>query len=524
MPLCLITWSIFSQITPDYELVSELVQEKQKEIKQRLLKNLVVSNIETTNYATYNTLYEIVDILATEKNKTVMTRNLIREASNFAITVALANQFIRSEEYQRITNTIELDKIYDDSLEIKNLDIIHDVNKNSTTRINILRREVKLDTYEGKEDNPLIKGDNNDYVRVKRSKNDKTSLEANYIVDRLYLKLCKQTTIQVFEKNLLFQEVESEDFFTQGLDIDYDNLNSENDDNSYTDNLDKLLDDFIEKIADDLNNTEERVKSILNALDSVTTLKDLKELDNQVIRDIFDLLSWSLNYFDVDLPEYEFISKISEIITKYVIYKEEAIDSELIGNFKIDVESIILTLENEYSDFSFVNIQENRIGIKPYLTIGLNHGTFLNNDASIPVDGGSLKISDISYVGEKIGFKIIFNDYGYTRSKKPKEWFRYRGINRYWKEPQKEPLIHETYLNIFGSGIIYNIIDVKSEDQFDYIILGAGFGVKFFNNLDLNLSLAVPLIENKLSYDNTLINLGLEIPIFEYLKALRKKS
>lgn len=82
------------KLQPDIDVISELVREKQEEIKQRVLKNLVVKNIKTTNYTTYNTMYNLLDILTTEKNKTVMTKNIITEVSNYSINFALSNYFI----------------------------------------------------------------------------------------------------------------------------------------------------------------------------------------------------------------------------------------------------------------------------------------------------------------------------------------------------------------------------------------------------------------------------------------------
>jgi hypothetical protein len=94
------------KLQPDIDVISELVQQKQEEIKQRILKNLIVKNIKTTNYTTYNTMYNLMDILTTEKNKTVMTKNIITEVSNYSINFALSNYFIE-KYYSNSTNVFQ---------------------------------------------------------------------------------------------------------------------------------------------------------------------------------------------------------------------------------------------------------------------------------------------------------------------------------------------------------------------------------------------------------------------------------
>jgi len=51
------------------ELVSEIISAKQEELKIRVLSNIVVKNIRTTNYTTYNSIYNLVDIVTSEKTR-----------------------------------------------------------------------------------------------------------------------------------------------------------------------------------------------------------------------------------------------------------------------------------------------------------------------------------------------------------------------------------------------------------------------------------------------------------------------
>ena len=79
---------------------------------------------------------------------------------------------------------------------------------------------------------------------------------------------------------------------------------------------------------------------------------------------------------------------------------------------------------------------------------------------------------------------------------------------------------------IYGSGLLYNIVDLKSETNFKYAITGAALGLEFFNGLEFNLGYAMPIIPKDnigQMLNKGFINIGFDIPIFEYLKAAREK-
>ena len=470
------------KLQPDIDVISELVREKQEEIKQRVLKNLVVKNIKTTNYTTYNTMYNLLDILTTEKNKTVMTKNIITEVSNYSINFALSNYFI--------------EKKYSDNS-------------------NIISTKYNINTL----DSLIYKGVNN-------STNDKTktiqkinkteqSLFANYVVDKLYEKLSK-SDISILKTNGLFLEKDTKNRFKFGLEIDYNELGQ-----TLRDDIDSQLDSFVANLAG-INDSSYEVFNLIQS--DEFDLNDLREVSKTNIENLFNLFSFSLSEFEQQVGQNSFLAKIGKLISKYVIYISYKDDPEMVfKSFKIDVESIILSFENEFFDKGITSLKDYRIGIKPFFIIGMNYGTFANNNTTILNSDGN-NISQISFVGEKIGLKFVLADFDYTHSHKPLEWYKYRGTYRRWKGPVSDPLISNVYLSIYGSGILYNVVDLKSEENFDFGLIGIGAGVTFFNNLEFNISYSVPIIDKGFSYDNAFINLGFDIPIFEYIGALRNKK
>lgn len=473
------------KLTPDVDLVSEIISQKQEELKQRVLKNIVVKNIQTTNYTTYNTTYNLVEILTTEKNKTVMTQNILSEVSDYAITYALADYFIKNElNISGLQN-----KSFGDSkglYELMTINIENEQKDNFTKQKNTPENTTQIP--EG--------------------------LLTNYIIDTLNKILSESTFFKdkgFFQANPLRKE------FKFGLDLDYSVIKNSGQEAVIVNQLNT----FVAKINTTLSATDEVFKFINN---SGKKLDDLKTLDNDDIGFIFQLFSLSLDKFRNEIGQNSFIAKIGDIISTYVIYDMIKDDPEKVYTFKLDVEAIILGLEDEFYNSKITGLKKHKIGVQPFFGIGINYGVFTNGNNVILNEANTESIYQIAYVSEKFGFKFLFADFEYTRSHKPLEWFQYRGTYRRWRGPVKDPLINNVYGMIYASGIIYNVVDLKSEDNFDFAMLGTGLGITFFNDLELNISYSIPLIKDENPFDNGMINLGFDIPIFEYIRASRNKN
>ena len=238
------------------------------------------------------------------------------------------------------------------------------------------------------------------------------------------------------------------------------------------------------------------------------------------------LFNDAISTFREQIGQNNFIATIGDIISKYVIFDIRDDDQEKVYDFKIDVEAIILTFEDKFYAANISSIRNHKIGIKPFFTIGLNYGYFVNQNNTFNFDNTSKNLTQIALAGEKFGVKFIFSDFKYTRSHPPLEWYKYRGKYRRWKNPVAKPLINNVYGMIYGSGLLYNIVDLKSETNFKYAITGAALGLEFFNGLEFNLGYAMPIIPKDnigQMLNKGFINIGFDIPIFEYLKAAREK-
>lgn len=469
-------------LQPDVDLVSEIVQRKQEEVKKRFLQNLVVKNIKTTNYTTYNTMYNLMNILIEEKNKTIMMKEVLIEVANYSINYSLVNYFL-NEYFEPI------DGYY------------YDKTENTLETLLYKGIDTKLD-------NKSI------LVRSVNSR-DRDILFRNYVIDQMFVKLSKANISFLKDKGVLLEEG-LKNRFEYGLNLDFSELDEE-----LIAAIDQQMDSFIADFTI-LNNVSYEVIELLKS--DNFNLNKLKNISKENVEIIFDLFSISLSNFERQIGDNRFLSKIGSLISKYVIYRPYNVDGYLVYDyFMIDIESIILSFEYEFMDKGITSLKDFPFGIKPFFIIGLNYGLLFGDHVTIPNKDETKAISQISYVSEKVGIKIMLSDFGYTHAQKPNEPFKYRGSYRSWKSPVNAPLINDVYLLLYGSGIIYNVVDLKSEDNFDFGLIGAGIGVTFFNDLELNVSYSVPIMDKKLSSINSFMNIGFDIPIFEYLRESKKK-
>jgi hypothetical protein len=498
----------------DVDLLSNIISAKQDELKTRVLSNIVVKNIQTTNYTTYNTIYNLVDIITTEKNKTVMTQSLVHQIADYSLVMGLTDLYLKTHIVQDNTNQfLKLNseiKGYADSLKLHF----------TASGISAL---MKGGYYYGTTKTEQSESE----IDLKKKDEIKwNSLLANFLIDTAYQLLSKNKTLT---NRGFFKKDPQRQFFSSGLDIDYSGVRKH-----FSENKRTVIQGFIKflntctTIADNADSiakfvTDNQVQFKDFGKDPVTgKLKITKEQ----IGFLMYLFNDAISTFRDQIGQNNFIATIGDIISKYVIYDFSEGDQEKIYDFKIDVEAIILAFEDKFYAANISSIRNHKIGIKPFFTIGLTYGYFVNQNNTFNFDNTPKNLTQIALAGEKFGVKFIFSDFKYIRSHPPLEWYKYKGSYRRWKNPVAKPLINNVYIMIYGSGLLYNIVDLKSETNFKYAITGAALGLEFFNGLEFNLGYAIPIIpkDNIVQMlDKGFMNIGFDIPIFEYLKAARDK-
>jgi hypothetical protein len=173
--------------------------------------------------------------------------------------------------------------------------------------------------------------------------------------------------------------------------------------------------------------------------------------------------------------------------------------------------------------------------IKPYsnkrlsflFTVGVNNAMF-SKDLILPDSSVS---RNLSFVGEKIGVKYTLYNWAFSKTRNPGETYK---TSKYWPlwntgtfiktGPPKEPIISNWHLIAYGSGILYNLVNTKTQKEFNMPIIGVGSGLTFYNGLDFNISWGVPIMANQpISSENGFWNVGFDIQFIEYYNRLMEK-
>ncbi|MDB5022865.1 MAG: hypothetical protein JWP78_620 [Mucilaginibacter sp.] len=193
------------------------------------------------------------------------------------------------------------------------------------------------------------------------------------------------------------------------------------------------------------------------------------------------------------------------------------------GYIYIDIESLVSQIEQH-----FAPSDKKTVYLSVFFSLGTNQASFLNsNSLAVDANNNPKSLGNLYYASEKIGLKYKFWNWAYTHSFQPGENFNYYNAPgtspRSWLRPQQQPTISDFYIMVYGSGLLYNLVNLKSDDKFNYAIAGAGLGITFFNGLSLNVGLACPYTDKRFKSENTFINFGIDIPIIDYIAALAKK-
>lgn len=468
------------------ELLTEIISKKQDEIRKVVIQNTLKKASAVTNLATANTTMNVAHTLLDEKNKETMKRRILQELTFYAITYSIKND------------------AFNDFMKLKE-------NKSLISSFNLNNQNI---SYEEIYSNLEFKAKTKEITQIENKSLDSIEMISSYMFDTIYRYLSEN--INSYNLTNILPTLSSRKMYFSGNEFDYD-LMKNNDEikkfmNEYIKNLKTKLDNiqmFNELIKYDFSNLKfndlsvEKVDSLVNILTPIFKLIDGKISKNNVIS----------NYFN--------------IILKYIIIDENPKypDHPEKKYYTIDVEAIILELENSIFNNRTYGIEKHCIGFQPFFNIGLNYGWFANQKNEFNFDNSLTSLSSMAWAGEKIGVKIVFADWKYTRSHVPKEWYKYRGTERAWNYAKNDLYVNKFYLNIYGSGLLYNIANLKTEDKFDYAIAGSHLGVEMFNGLDISIGFAIPFIKGynaRETFNNGFVNLSFDVPIFEYIREARK--
>lgn len=155
--------------------------------------------------------------------------------------------------------------------------------------------------------------------------------------------------------------------------------------------------------------------------------------------------------------------------------------------------------------------------------VGINTIYF---DKPLPVEVGEY-LNNFSFVGEKIGVKYRLRDKHFWQTRNPGETYTISGKLYKKLDPPREPVISNIHFLLYGSGLIYNLVNTGTTRSFNSPVFGGGVGVSFFNSLDLSLTSGIPILKSgtlRDSFRHRYIGIGLDFPFDEYIKRLSERN
>jgi len=165
--------------------------------------------------------------------------------------------------------------------------------------------------------------------------------------------------------------------------------------------------------------------------------------------------------------------------------------------------------------------------IQPYINIGVNYSSFLNsNSLQLNDDGSYSRMSSLAFASEKIGVKIKIWNFQYTRSFQPGVSFKYyncKNISRSWNRPQPKPILDDIFIDVHTGGLLYNVVNLKTDQNFNFPFVGMGLGCRSFNGITFSASLNQPYTHDTFNTKNLFFMFSIDIPIIEYINKIRSK-
>lgn len=236
-------------------------------------------------------------------------------------------------------------------------------------------------------------------------------------------------------------------------------------------------------------------------------LESVKELMNRLI----DYLDKSGKYSTASIYLRSIISNIS--------YSEADSLTRKPATVSLNFESVLFSLNDHL--VTPARLERTRY-VEAYLNIGVNYSGFLySNQLQQNADGTSGALTGMTFASEKIGIKYKIINRQYTRSFKPGVVYRYYGKDWSWKRPQPQGLLDDVFLDIHTGGLLYNVVNLTTEENFSFPFVGGGLGVRSFNGLTFSGSLNAPFTGHTFRKENLFVMFSVDVPIIDYIRALR---
>ena len=558
--------------TINTEVLTEIIQQKQEEVKKMVFRNTIVKGFNNSNYTdalknftTYHYMYNLMDIMTSGKNKTVITKSITESTSEFAYvfgfalyiqrdlalttktktigTFTLRDNFIKAAKVKHISyGTLEITDSVKDFNVIMDLcyDIIlKDASLQKAFKFKDDLNDDDFKTWYNSDNAYLVDSSNADGIRKAELANLRIEVTARLndlkklakVGDDILASLNNLKSSPDIKLQDKANEILSSLSDLSGADI-VSRLNELQ--SSFSGILTPDQNKAISKVVSSIDTNYDNFKELIGFFSG---LKKSKYKDFTITKEQYYSMKYIMIQF-LDLAKNQYDNDAVATVIDFMLentlveYSDNSgaqkLEGEATNNDKgylyIDIESLISSIDQKFSPN---NKKGHGVYISPFLSIGTNYASFLGTNTLATVGSGETKsLANLYFASEKIGIKWKIWNWNYTRSFSSGENFKYYNRpskSRVWNRPQPKPTVNDIHLFVYGSGLLYNIANLKSAENFNYAIAGGGLGMTFFNGLTANASLACPTTGNEFYSENIFFNFGFDIPIVQYLSALKKK-
>lgn len=558
--------------TINTEVLTEIIQQKQEDVKKKVFRNTIVKGFNNSkyteslrNFTTYHYLFNLMDVMTSGKNKTAITKSITESSTEFAYVFGLA--FYVQQNLQKTTHTkafgtltiseniIEDAKVRYTSNEITISDKVKDFNILIDLCYDIILNDTNLQkVFKFKEDSKdndfKVWYDSDNAFALEYSTASATrKTELDNLKAEVIAKLTELSGLVKVGNDIAATLNDLKTSSDAGLKAKANEILTSLSDLTgaeITAKINKINTDFaavltpaqtaaITAVAGTINTNYDSYKQLISFYSG---LKKSNYKDFTLTKDQYYAMKFVITQF-LDLAKNQYENDVVATVIDFMLENtlveyadgsngtqklEENSTNNDKGYLYIDIESLISAINQKFSP---TNRKGLGVYVLPFFSIGTNYASFTGtNSLTTDASGAAKSLSNLYFASEKIGIKWKIWNWQYTHSFGAGENFRYynsKKTSRYWLRPQPKPTVSDIHLFAYGSGLLYNIANLKSTDNFNYAIAGAGVGMTFFNGLTANFSLACPFTDNKFDSNNMFLNLGFDIPIVEYIAGLRKK-
>lgn len=514
----------FARGNIDHELLIQLIQDKQDEVKQHLFRKLITKyfkgdSIYEKSFTTYYYTYNLMNAITVDKNKTIVTRNIIKTVLEYAIVTGFAKTIRDSLKYKESYKSLGISSQYF-------LENLTSDNLEATTK--------KADTSSKPRPRPRTKDEQNSLSL--KALNDNSWKNYNILCDLIYDVIFQDITDRSLRRKGLFNSFDEKDDLYKWYKADNAYLQKKQSNSLEVTALRKYVEKKYESLKsavyDTLNNRGFGAKELIDVWkeleDNDYTVENITKKQFVAMRKLMMSATAILKNYKSN----NIIANMTNFLLEYTLIEFPPSDTaQKQGILYVDIEGLLAVLYQKYvnsvknSPIRFDGIK--RFMPRPFLLLGTSYsGTFTPgaNHLIIKEDGSTENLKSLYYASEKIGLKFTLRDWKYSRSFGPGEQYTYMGEPKRWKTPPTQKTISSLDVYLYASGLLYNIIDAKSAKAFDYSIVGLSFGATMFNGLTVSSGLSLPFTAKGNLGNKFMYNLALDIPIIEYITALGKKN